>query len=51
MVAMLREEAVTPEDTLLSRLVKSKARPWKDRAMRWDKDSPGTVTDVVRARR
>ena len=47
MVAMLREEAVTPEDTLLSRLVKSKARPWKDRAMRWDKDSPGTVTDVV----
>lgn len=47
MVAMLREESVTPEDTLLSRLVKSRARPWKDRAMRWDHDHPGIVTDVV----
>ena len=47
MVAMLREEAVTPEDNLLSRLVKSRARPWKDRAMRWEHDHPGTVTDVV----
>ena len=48
LVAALREEAVTPEDTLLSRLKKSRARPWKDRALRWDHDHPGVVTDVVR---
>ena len=48
LVAALREEAVTPEDTLLSRLKKSRARPWKDRSVRWDHDHPGVVTDVVR---
>ena len=48
LVAALREEHVTPEDTILSKLVKSRARPWKDRSVRWDHDHPGVVTDVVR---
>jgi len=48
LVAALREEHVTPEDTILSKLRKSRARPWKDRSLRWDHDHPGTVTDVVR---
>ena len=48
LVAALRQEHVTPEDTLLSRLSKSRARPWKDRSLRWSHDNPGVVTDVVR---
>ena len=48
LITALRQEAVTPEDTLLSKLVKSRARPWKDRGLRWTHDHPGVVTDVVR---
>jgi len=48
LVAHLREEAVTPEDTLLARLKKSAARPWKDRSLVWDRDTPGVVTDVAK---
>jgi DNA-directed RNA polymerase subunit beta len=48
LVAHLREEAITPEDNMMSRLMKSRARPWKDRSVTWDNDFGGVVTDIAK---
>ena len=47
LVAHVKKEEVTPDDTLLSRLHRSLSGPYKDRSATWDHDTPGTVTDVV----
>lgn len=45
----IQRRELTPEDKMLGRLHKSLAKPYRDAAVTWDKDTPGEVVDVSRS--
>lgn len=50
LIAALKKSTPTTESKMLSRLHKSMVRPFKNGSVTWDSDSPGIVTDVVKAK-
>lgn len=49
LITALRKSTLTPESAMLGKLHKSLVKPYRDAAVIWHHDTPGEVTDVVRA--
>jgi DNA-directed RNA polymerase beta subunit/DNA-directed RNA polymerase beta' subunit len=48
LIAALAEQNLTTEEQKLKLLHKSLVRPYKDRAVTWDEDTPGVVEEVIK---
>jgi len=47
-LAVLRREATSPEDVILSRIHKAFVKPFKNRSVTWDEEDEGEVVEVIR---
>jgi len=49
LIASVQKSKLTPEARMLGKLHKKLVKPYRDTGVTWEHDTPGVVTDVVRA--